>query len=744
MRERKGFTLVELAIVLIIIGIVIGIGAKVADILLKKAKYDQTKELLDTALKGISAFSSSAGRLPTGSELASVIQITTDPYGNPIYYVYDSSLSTSSPCERTSTNITINICSDATCSSPVQTIENVAFILISGNGNSNNQTHGGGQVNSATTVNVYQYGVDVDNYSGDVNRIEPYDDVVVWMTLQELRGEMNCPSLSPNITSPTNLPPATEEEGYSYTLTAEGGVNLKWGVLSGGTCDISNASYTFGTGGWLTLERDTGQLQGVANEDTTSPPGVISSCTATVNLNVCVCSDINGNNTCDSNEPYDSQTLSLIVNPQPIRITTTSLPTARADGTSPYTATLGASGGTGSYTFSSPNFPYDYNSDADNEFYLTGSTITTSGDATNFIPDDDPGTCTGNVFNFTITATPQTSCPPAGSDTKAFSITIEDPDCFSGGSGGGGSSGSGSCSSPLILTPPSGGTYTATVGVAFGPLIVSVSGGLPPYTNTQCTPASCNGLTLSCSSSQATISGTPTAAGTCIFTVGWQDSCSPPNSITGQYIVNIDTSCDPLSGFISSLADAEMCKTYLGSISVIGGEPPYTWALSGGSFPGGLSFCSGNTTNICNISGSTYELPGTYTFNVTVTDSCPVGAQTLSSSFSINVVYPAGREGRELFNCIDDDGGIKLTENINNVNVYYTTSVDQTCRQMGGNIIIEPGVVYNFYWDSQCQDKMCSATICDAWNAEWSNNFSNCDVYLNGGDGTTCNISDTP
>lgn len=91
----------------------------------------------------------------------------------------------------------------------------------------------------------------------------------------------------------------------------------------------------------------------------------------------------------------------------------------------------------------------------------------------------------------------------------------------------------------LSLSPPSGTVFPATVGTHFSQSI-TVSGGQPPITNTQCTPASCNGLNLSCSSSGATISGTPTTCGTCTFNVAWEDNCSPTKqTISGTYTVNI-------------------------------------------------------------------------------------------------------------------------------------------------------------------------------------------------------------
>ena len=192
MRKERGLTLIELAIVLIVLGILLGIGAGIIGVLIKRVKYNESKEIVNAAVEGIIGYVISTGKLPTDTELSNTVRTTLDAQGKPIAYVYDSDLATSNICTATSTKITIEICSDINCSPPIQTINNVAFVIISGNGNYNNQTAGTQGVSSATTIRVYQYGVSVDNYTGDIDREEPYDDIVKWVSLNELKPKVGC------------------------------------------------------------------------------------------------------------------------------------------------------------------------------------------------------------------------------------------------------------------------------------------------------------------------------------------------------------------------------------------------------------------------------------------------------------------------------------------------------------------------------------------------------------------------
>jgi hypothetical protein len=114
----------------------------------------------------------------------------------------------------------------------------VAFIIISGGANNNNQTAGTQAVSSATTINVYDVDVSgIDDYSGDIGgaRPEPYDDLVKWTTLNELRTKAGC--LGPQLKIVNNDLPAGFRDAtvYDATVFADDGVpftttnqNYRW------------------------------------------------------------------------------------------------------------------------------------------------------------------------------------------------------------------------------------------------------------------------------------------------------------------------------------------------------------------------------------------------------------------------------------------------------------------------------------------------------------------------------------
>ncbi len=398
-RER-GLTLIELAIVLVIVGILIGMGASIVGILVKRAKYNESVEVVNSAVQGIIGFATSSRRLPTDSELSSAVRTTRDSYGRDIAYIYDSDLTTSSTygfCGLTSTDITVRVCADASCSSVVQTINNVAFVVVSGDGNYNNQTAGTQAITSATTINVYLQGIVVnDGYPGDVNVTEAYDDIVRWVSLSELQSEQGCEALT--INSPTTLPSATEDSAYTYTLQARGGrPPYTW-------------SGTIGDG--LTLNSN-GTITGTVNLNTSTTTGEISGCSDNITFTATV--------TDDAGQSV-SQSFTIPVNARPVEIITNSLPNAYEG--SAYSADIDAIGGNGSYTFSSSPLP--------SWLTLNSSTGVLSG-----TPPADAG-CSESLINFTVSVS---SC--SNTNTKGFSITVNDPDCTASTGGGGGGSGGG-------------------------------------------------------------------------------------------------------------------------------------------------------------------------------------------------------------------------------------------------------------------------------------------------------------
>lgn len=230
MNDRQaGFTIIEMAIVMVIIGLIVGFGASLVGPLSIRAKRIESAETVAAGVEAIVGHAAaSGGVLPTLAQFPGIIRTRNDAWTRPIQYVVDAALADGNPatgdlCTRKSTRITLRQCADAACTAPV-TVANVAFVVLSGGENFNNQTVGTLAAGAATVIDVYPNGIgNVDGHAGDFNRAEPYDDIVQWATLDELRSRIGC--RGPQLTVLNNeLPPGRCGNPYSAAVYVEGGV----------------------------------------------------------------------------------------------------------------------------------------------------------------------------------------------------------------------------------------------------------------------------------------------------------------------------------------------------------------------------------------------------------------------------------------------------------------------------------------------------------------------------------------
>ena len=131
----------------------------------------------------------------------------------------------------------------------------------------------------------------------------------------------------------------------------------------------------------------------------------------------------------------------------------------------------------------------------------------------------------------------------------------------------------------------------------------------------------------------ARLQGTPTAAGTYIFTIEAADSGTPQQTATQQFTLTV------LPVFTitpSGLMTAVRTKVYSDSVTATGGATPYRFAIVAGSLPVGLTI--NFTTGV--ISGSTTDPAGqSSSFTVRVTDGGSPSTY-LDTQLSIFVIDP--------------------------------------------------------------------------------------------------------
>jgi hypothetical protein len=189
------------------------------------------------------------------------------------------------------------------------------------------------------------------------------------------------------------------------------------------------------------------------------------------------------------------------------------------------------------------------------------------------------------TFNFTVTATDAFGC------TGSFAYTLNI-----------------GCTT-ITISPASlqnqiaGRSFTVTLSATGGaaPYSFSTQGPLPP------------GVTLS---TTGVLSGAATQSGTFTFTVMTVDAngCNA-NGCTGSITYTLTIACPQILINPNSLPSGTRLLAYSETLSATNGTAPYSYAVTAGALPGGLTLSSSGT-----ISGNP-TAAGKFTFTVTATDA---------------------------------------------------------------------------------------------------------------------------
>jgi hypothetical protein len=185
-------------------------------------------------------------------------------------------------------------------------------------------------MNGTNEIRVYAPGLQVDSFSGtydgvpDSNRPEEFDDIVKWVTLDELRAKMGC-SIQIRIIN-NELPYGFENNTYRATVFAEGGVpfpssgKYRWCRQGNLPSGLSANPSTSATDCLSLSETSWGQADNVTISGT---PAIGTSGSYSLTFFVRDNNDPSG-----SNDNIAQKTLVLTINPSPISTITTTTTTS--------------------------------------------------------------------------------------------------------------------------------------------------------------------------------------------------------------------------------------------------------------------------------------------------------------------------------------------------------------------------------------------------------------------------------
>jgi len=123
---KRGFTLVELAVVLVVVGLLLGSGVSLAKILLKNSKIKENRSILARDASAVIGYAISKGRLPSEEMFESTVPFIKDAYGKPIRYIASEN---GDICGGDS-GLEIVLCQTKECKEE-RVFKNAGFVLIS-------------------------------------------------------------------------------------------------------------------------------------------------------------------------------------------------------------------------------------------------------------------------------------------------------------------------------------------------------------------------------------------------------------------------------------------------------------------------------------------------------------------------------------------------------------------------------------------------------------------------------------
>lgn len=224
-RGNSGFTLIEMAIAMVIIGLIIGLSMSMIGPLIKQAKNIESRDVVKSAKSALSGYAVKNGFLPATIGLSGAREL--DAWQRTLQYAVAAGLSGSgNACGLTATDRTIFECTNTACST-YNTKSNIAFVVYS----QGEDADGAGTTTQPTAGPVCPSGTCYwirEQASSDASYLLQYDDIVQYATLDEIRAAMNC-----SAGSSTAIP--STPTGLASTVIGTSAIRLDWNAVATNT-----------------------------------------------------------------------------------------------------------------------------------------------------------------------------------------------------------------------------------------------------------------------------------------------------------------------------------------------------------------------------------------------------------------------------------------------------------------------------------------------------------------------------
>ena len=234
--KKNAFTLIELSIVLVIIGLLIGGSFKILKVMRERAQISRAQDDVQVAKEAVIGYVQTTHQLPSNT----VFDSSLSPEKNnqhPLLYIFgiDSGSNSNNICSYTQTDLKV-------VTAEGNEIPDIAFVVASEAANHNMQTGLTDNGDGTYSVKTYNYATKVDDNTSPVNIVENYDDIVDWVTLSQLQEKAKCSDNPLRIVN-TSLPNTDTENSTDYNAKIVVDGNYSEATVDCTFTDNNNFSY---------------------------------------------------------------------------------------------------------------------------------------------------------------------------------------------------------------------------------------------------------------------------------------------------------------------------------------------------------------------------------------------------------------------------------------------------------------------------------------------------------------------